>query len=371
MAGDPALLRPWRLLPNRVRRFYRGGLLLDRFRGTSEPADSDRPEDWLGSVTRTWTRAGAPVTDQGLGFAEIDGARHRIADLVAADPGAIAGADLIAAAGVPTTGVLVKLLDAGIRLPVHAHPTRAFARTQFGSFFGKAEAWLVLATRDVPGEPPPSIRLGFPRDVGRDELRRWIEKEDGDSLLGAMHERPTTAGDTWFVPAGAPHAIGAGIFLVEVQEPTDYSIVAETRGFPVDPNDAHLGLGWDVAIDGFERGGLAAADLEVLHGRIDEAPGDGWTTLLPQSSRPFFRAARGGVAERLGPPEGSGFVIGVVTAGTGTVTAGPGTITLRTGDAFAVPAAVRADLELRSEDGLEVIACLPPEPGDLDGATDR
>ena len=54
---DPWLDRPWRLLPNRVSRFYRGGLLIDTFRGEPHPADTDRPEDWVGSATRTTRRA--------------------------------------------------------------------------------------------------------------------------------------------------------------------------------------------------------------------------------------------------------------------------------------------------------------------------
>src|SRR3954468_20327932 len=64
--------RPWRLTPNRVSRFYRGGLLLDRFRGAADPSDTDQPEDWVGSVTRAWTAPGGTATDEGLSFADID-----------------------------------------------------------------------------------------------------------------------------------------------------------------------------------------------------------------------------------------------------------------------------------------------------------
>src|SRR4051812_16492681 len=102
--ADPWDTRPWRLLPNRVSRFYRGGLLLDQFRGNPDPKDADRPEDWVGSATRAWTSPGSPPTDEGLGDAEVDGEVRRVADVV------------------PETGVLAKLLDAANRLPVHAHP---------------------------------------------------------------------------------------------------------------------------------------------------------------------------------------------------------------------------------------------------------
>jgi mannose-6-phosphate isomerase len=146
---DPWAARPWRLLPNRVSRFYRGGLLLDTFRGAPDPTDTDRPEDWVGSATRAWAPPDASPSDEGLAEAELDGERRRVIDLE------------------PRTGVLVKLLDAGIRLPVHAHPTREFARAHLGSPYGKTEAWVILATRELPGEPPPNIRLGFRNDLER------------------------------------------------------------------------------------------------------------------------------------------------------------------------------------------------------------
>jgi mannose-6-phosphate isomerase len=369
MPADRTIVQPWRLLPNRVRRFYRGGLLLERFRGVPDAADSDAPEDWVGSATRAWTPPGAGITEQGLSFAEIDGERRRVADLVAADPAAVAGAGLVAAAGPATIGVLVKLLDAGIRLPVHAHPTRAFARRHLGSFFGKAEAWLVLATRQLPAEPAPHVRLGFERDVARADLRRWIDAGDSEALLAAMHQRPVAAGDTWFVPAGMPHAIGAGVFLVEVQEPTDFSIVAESRGFPIEPAAAHVGLGWDVAIDAFDRAALTGRDLDGLHGRMDEPLGGAWAPLLPAASRPYCRAARALVLDRLGPPVADpAFLIGVVVSGAGSVRAGAGELAVRSGDTFAIPAGALAGLELVAQDRLDVIALLPPDPADLDPA---
>ena len=105
-----------------------------------------------------------------------------------------------------STGLLVKLLDTSERLPVHAHPSRAFARRHLGSPFGKTEAWVVLATRGDEAE----VWLGLRDPVEPREYRRWIEAQDTDALLGSLHRLPVHAGDTLFVPAGVPHAIGAG-----------------------------------------------------------------------------------------------------------------------------------------------------------------
>jgi mannose-6-phosphate isomerase len=333
------LRRPWRLPPNRVGRFYTGGLLLDRFRGNAAPADGDRPEDWVGSATRAWTPPSTPPSEDGLGDAEIEGERHRIADLLRVHPAAVAG-PASQAPGSPTVGVLVKLLDSAVRLPVHCHPSRSFARRHLGSFFGKAEAWLIQETRDPDGA---DIWLGFRRDVGRDELLAMIEGGDTEALLDAMHRRRARAGDTWFVPPGVPHAIGAGVFMVEVQEPSDFSVVAELRDVPIDAADAHLGLGWDVTLDAFDR----------------EGHDDRWVDGLRRDTvdTPFFGALPLLVEGRATPELGPGYLVGVVTGGDGRIRAGSGDITVRRGDTFAVPAAAVPTLVLEADARLELIAC--------------
>ncbi len=366
---DGVPLGPWRLAPNRVERFYTGGALLERFQGLSEDAarDGHRPEDWVGSVTAAWRPPGEPPTRDGLSVVDEGGTRRTIAELLAADPAAVAGQALVDRAGA-TTGLLVKLLDAGARLPVHAHPSRAFAREHLGSSFGKAEAWLIVATRHVPRAEAPNLRLGFRRDVTRDELLEMVERQDTDRLLEAMHVRPARAGDTWFVPPGVPHAIGAGVFMVEIEEPSDFSIVAETRGVPVDPADAHLRLGWERAIDAFERRGLDDAGIDALRQQpvpIEDRQGLRRVALTGHDADPFFRAERVTVRGRARPDWEPAFLIGIVTMGSGVARAGDRSLAVSRGESFAVPAAVLPDLELESADGLELIACLPPRPWEL------
>src|SRR4051794_40911476 len=106
-----------RVHPARVYRFYRGGALIDRLRGEPEH-DGEFPEDWVASVTEA-RNPGRDEADAGLARLE-DGRLLR--DAVAEDP---------AYWGTPS--VLVKLLDPANRLPVHAHPNRAFAREHLGS----------------------------------------------------------------------------------------------------------------------------------------------------------------------------------------------------------------------------------------------
>ena len=89
-----------------------------------------------------------------------------------------------------------------------------------------------------------------------------------------------------------PHAIGDGILIAELQEPTDLSILLEWDGFGIDDEQAAtLGLGWDVALASVER---TARDASALRG----PRGDGAVSeLLPAAAarllhRPAHRARR-------------------------------------------------------------------------------
>ena len=152
------------------------------------------------------------------------------------------GPEHVAAFGVDL-GILVKLLDSSKRLVVHAHPNRDFARTHFGCAHGKTEAWIVLEAR-LDAE----VYAAFTRDVGRG-VRVWVDEQRVSDILDNLHAIPVVAGSTVLIPAGLPHAIGDGVLVVELQEPTDFSIMLEQGEFP----NGDLGLGWDVALDCVDR----------------------------------------------------------------------------------------------------------------------
>ncbi|HET8778354.1 MAG TPA: mannose-6-phosphate isomerase [Candidatus Limnocylindria bacterium] len=351
MAGLADALRdPISLRPNRIPRFYRGGRLLDTFRGEDDASDDDRPEDWVGSATRTWTPPGHASTDLGLSMVEIGGRSVSLLEMLDAEPEALIGEALLERAG-PTLGLLVKLLDAGERLPVHCHPTRDAATRLLGSAFGKTEAWLILGVRDGSS---PRVWAGFRDGVSHAQLRDWIDRQDTDALLGSLVEHTVAPGDAILIPAGTPHAIGAGIFLLELQEPTDFSVVAETRGFPITPEDATLGLGWDAAIGFFE--------TDAVHGlsQTPAAVGGGPTRLLGPDADPFFRAVRMEVSGESSVNLEPGFAIGVVLNGSGEVRGASTALALQRGSTFALPAVAMPTARLAGS-GLELVLCLPPE----------
>lgn len=348
MSGMAQALRdPIALPPNRLPRFYRSGRLLDAFRGTA--GGGEAPEDWVGSATPSWTPAGVPSSRLGLSEIEVGGRRTTLEELLRLAPEELAGEALVKAAG-STLGVLVKLLDAGERLPVHCHPSRPRAAELLGSLFGKTEAWLILAT----DEPHARVWAGLREEVPRDRFRGWIEAQDSDALLGALVEEPVSAGDVFLIPGGAPHAIGAGVFLLELQEPTDFSVVAETRGFPIDDSDASLGLGWERAIDFFDL--RPAGSLR----RRPNPESAGVSSLFGPEADPFFRALRMRVDDQVEVPFEPAYAVGVVLAGSGVVRGASSELELGRGITFALPAAAVESARVAG-DGLDIVWCLGPE----------
>jgi mannose-6-phosphate isomerase len=325
---------PVKLPPNPIRHFYRGGPAIAQLRGIDVGGDHS-PEEWIGSATTLFGE-----TEKGLSRLP-DGTLLR--DALAADPAAWLGADHVKRFGA-SPALLVKLLDAGERLPVHHHPDGAFARAHLDLAFGKTEAWIVIAAG-----AGAQVHVGWREDVAEDTLRGWVAEQDHDALLGALNPLDVTAGETIFVPAGVPHAIGAGVLIAELQEPTDLSVLLEWDGFGIDDEQAAtLGLGWDVALQSVER---AARDPEPLRGPRANGP---VTELLPPSAAAFFTAQRvvpAGACAHLD----RGFAVVIVLDGAGTIAG----VDVARGDAVLVPHAAGRVIV---DGDLVAIACRPAKP---------
>jgi mannose-6-phosphate isomerase len=315
-------MKPQVLPPNVLRHFYKGGPRIAALRGIELESDH-MPEEWIGATSTMFGQ-----TERGLSrFA--DGTLVR--DAVAQDPSTYLGPEHLDRYG-PDPGLLVKLLDAGQRLPAHFHPGRAFAQEALDSRHGKTEAWIILEA-----DPGAAVWAGFKRPVELHEVREWMRTQDADAMLAAMYELPVAPGDTVFVPAGTSHAIGAGILLLELQEPTDFSVLLEWDGFQLSPHDGHLNLGWDRALEALDR---------------DEAEPPITAEALPPEADPYFRAERVSGGDTLD----AGFSILVVLEGEGEL---GGEIALRRGTAVLIPYGA-GEIEITGD--IEAIRCRPPTP---------
>lgn len=264
-------MKPVALSPNQpADRFYRGGAKIAAFRGVPS-AGARTPEDWIAAVNPLFG-------EESLGLTRLPTGQF-LKDAIAADPRAWLGAPHVERYGADAK-LLTKLLDAGERLPVHLHPTTPFAAHHLGCAHGKTEAWIMLE--------PGQVHLGWREPMTVEVIGGLVETQDTAAMLAAMHCLEVDAGDGVLVPAGMPHAIGAGSFLLEVQEPEDLSILLEWEGFAIDGRrDGHLGLGFDVALTATDCAPRSEAEVEGLVVRAAGAPAR--RSLLPDDATPFFR----------------------------------------------------------------------------------
>jgi mannose-6-phosphate isomerase len=336
---------PTRLPLNTPHRFYRGGERILAFRGLDVPEafDGHRPEDWLASTTRLFAEGGDGVT------VLADGTP--LPDALATDPDHWLGADHVARHGIEP-GLLTKLLDAGERLPVHSHPDRAFAAAHLDCDHGKTEAWIVL-----DAEPGACVWLGFRDELPADELAGLVEAQD-ERLLATLNRIEVHAGDTVLVPGGQPHAIGDGVFVLELQEPTDLSVMLEHRRFGLEEAHAFLGLGLPRALESVDLGPLTSDGLDRLRRRWTDVEASG--PALPDEASEYFRAEVLRASAGASATGAAAFAVTVVVAGAGVLTTGtdaPRTTEVARGDVLLVPYGAG---DVRLEGDVTVVRCTPP-----------
>ncbi len=338
------------LAPNRVWRTYLGGRTLDSIEGKAAPADSHFPEDWLFSTTRA-VNAGRTAVE-GPSKVWLNGVLSPLGEWIDAFPEAIFGAEHRQKYGA-SAGFLLKYLDSSIRLHMQCHPTVEFAKKHLNSPNGKTEGYIILGHRP---EVEPYIYLGFQRRPDPERFRRAILEQDTATILSFFDRIPVKAGDVFLVPGGVPHAIGEGVFMIEMMEPTDFAVRIEfERGGYTLPESARF-MGRDVD--------FALSMFDYTARTVEETRRDFFVTPRPLGNHReqlfdgCFRAERVKVKGAL-PLRHDGCRIVVVTSGSGRLTAGGRTVQLRQYDRVLIPH-IQPEMLLESAGGLEAVIAMPP-----------
>jgi len=196
-----------------------------------------------GSCLRFTARGKNRPKNEGLSLIEIEGEIFPLKDLIDSNKELYLGKEFAQKYG--TTGVLIKMLDSLERLTVQVHPDKQYARTVFNSKFGKTESWYVLDTREIDGEKSV-VYMGFKKHVTKEEWKAHFDNQNIQVILSCLHKIEVKPGDAFMIYGGVPHAIGSGCFLMEVQEPTDYTMRVEKttpNGLKIGPELIHQGVG--------------------------------------------------------------------------------------------------------------------------------
>jgi mannose-6-phosphate isomerase len=144
--------------------------------------------------------------------------------LASRDPAAWIGArGLEATRGRLIFPLLVKLIDGQADLSIQVHPDdRAAAAAWLGT--GKTEAYHILAA-----EPGSVIYLGLDPEVTPEEFTTSCLRANG-SAAGCLRRVPAAPGTTVLISAGTPHALGAGVLLYEIQQPSNVTFRLDDWG---------------------------------------------------------------------------------------------------------------------------------------------
>jgi mannose-6-phosphate isomerase len=201
-----------------------------------------------------------------------------------------------------------------------------------------------------------TVHIGFADAVPADTVAGWVARQDSAAMLGALNPVTVRPGDTVFVPAGVPHAIGAGVFIVELQQPTDLSVTLEWQGFLDAEAGGHLGAGFGTALGCVDRSGWGGDRLGTLVRHQDDT-GAPVRDLFGADAACFFRAER----VRGGAELAASYGVLVALSGSGVLhTEHAGDLPVAHGETLVVPYAAGATTV---SGDLVAVRCLPPAPG--------
>lgn len=353
---------PVKFVPNRVWRAYLGGLGIDQLSGKADGKDNHFPEDWIASCVE----ANNPQYDcpgQGLSRVQVGNSTPLFRDWLASDPEAAFGKEHLKNIG-PVPGLLMKILDSAERLPIQTHPDIPTAQKYFHADHGKTECWVVVGSRVVNGEQP-YLLLGFNEKLNQETFLNEARQGEFPTGAGMLHKWTLKPGEAIIVPGGIPHAIGPGVTVIEVMEPSD--LVVQPEHFcgeqPLTDSERFSGAPEEDAYKAFD---FKAETMAQVRARcfiepelIAEQPSGKLYKAIPESRAKLFEVQRlelNGLWHDVNP---SGRCrAGVVTAGeTGTLSYNGGSFTLRPGESFFLPAAAK---EITIEGNLSIVFAIPP-----------
>lgn len=348
--------------PNRVWRTYPGGMKLDIMEGRENPEDAHFPEDWIGSTTRAVNKGREHLTEEGLSKIKVSNEMLTLKELCEKYPDLLLGAEHFKKYG-PNTQFLLKFLDSAIRLHIQRHPTIPFAQEHLTSNAGKTEVYIILSIRDDVKEQ--YIYMGFQHPPEKEAFKWMIEQQDTEAILACFDKTPIKPGDVFMVPGGMPHAIGEGVFMIEVMEPTDFAVRIEfERGGYVLPEESRfMNRGIDFALSMFN---YEPTPVEVVRERyfcqtriLEKQNKSTEYALIDDQKTPCFSVNRINVRDCY-VKEADTFYIGIVSKGSGRIFIGDERYQVIEGSKFFVTYQA-GPITYESKSGMEITATFPPK----------
>jgi mannose-6-phosphate isomerase len=327
--ASPELLQPDNFTPPQ-RTPWGGRRIVEQYKRGLELSDASRAYAVVGESWEVACDAEYPSV--------VRRTNRPLAALIAAQQKAWLGND------VSQLPLVVKWIDTADRLSVQVHPPKDFVGLRAGES-GKWEAWWIL-----DAEPDAGVYLGFKGGVTRAEVQRCAAAGGAiDALLNFVR---VDAGDVFVIEPGTPHALGAGLTLLEPQVVAPGKSGVTYRFW--DWNRRYDGTGRPAA-NGAPRALHLAESMAVT--RWDAACDDNFAATCRKRARPLPAGAALArevlvetgdlIVERWsgsGQLSSSGGAFRTLTCVAGNLKfeSEAGSVTLRTGESAVVPAAIEA-----------------------------
>ena len=327
---------------NRVGRVYIGGKLFSGLFG-DEAVDNYEPEEWIASAVKAINKDSKSEKE---GVSKIKDSELYFDEILKKDNEAMLGKG-------KKLRILVKALDSAIRLPAQAHPDKAFSAEHFGSPYGKTECWIILDTR-----PDAKIFFGFKDDVTKEAFEKAIDdsKTDMDAMERLMEYVEPQKNDVYFVPAKTVHAIGKGCLILEIQEPTDFTIQPEhyCGEYKLSEKEMYMGLTRELAVGCFNFG--KAPNAQLLPKVTKSENGVSVESLVgPEDTDCFIINRITLTGGEFTPDLDENYAIYIVTDGTAEIKGENYKKAVKKGDYFFMPAAVMGKFNI--EGNAQIIEC--------------
>ena len=341
---------------NRVYRIYKGGKpYKDIFRdGFDDGTDNMFPEEWVASKVKAINPRYFGKRD---GVSVIKGTDIFFDDLLAEYKTELLGGRKY--------DCLVKFLDSAVRLPFQVHPTKEFSRKYFNSDYGKTEAWLVVATR-----PNAKLYFGFKDEITKEQLSELEERSETEKdIMGNLLQGvEVKVGDVWLIKAGLIHAIGAGCTIIEVQEPTDFTIQPERwcGDYHISYEEEYIGLDKSTALGAINYGiyGDKAREFAKVSPKTEiDTPVYRKENLITYADTPCFAENRHTIKN------GGKFTMDYAPAvyiclkGKAVIMGENYEKAIKTGDYFYLPYVAESKFTVSTDGDAEIIECLPSKQG--------
>lgn len=161
------------------------------------------------SIGESWEISTVPNNETAVGSGELKG--KTINELITSFGADFLGDEVYERFG-KEFPLLIKFIDAETPLSIQVHPGDELAKERHKSF-GKNEMWYVMES-----DEHAELVIGFNKKLNKESYIVAINDDKIEKVLNAVNVKQ---GDTFFIPAGRVHAIGAGVMIAEIQQTSD------------------------------------------------------------------------------------------------------------------------------------------------------